>query len=97
MTTLLNILTVDPANQARLLTSLRANIDAVIRTLDGWISTTLIASADGTRVIIHSKWRDEAAIAAMRADPRMAAYFPEVAALASLESTLGEIAYAAQA
>lgn len=83
MTTLLNILTVNPTNQARLLDMLRDNVDTVIQTLDGWISTTLVASADGTRVVIHSQWRDGAAVAAMRADPRMVAYFPKLAELAS--------------
>jgi quinol monooxygenase YgiN len=95
MTTLLNILTVDPANQGRLLQMLRANTDEVIRTLDGWISTRLIASADGTRVVIHSQWRDAAAIAAMRSDPRMVAYFPELVALASFDSIVGEVAHTA--
>ena len=42
MTILLNILTVEPSNQGRLLQMLRGNTDPVIRTLDGWISTTLI-------------------------------------------------------
>jgi hypothetical protein len=45
MITLLNILTVDPANQAALLELLRANTDSVVTTLDGWISTRLIAAA----------------------------------------------------
>ena len=85
MTTLLNILTVDPVNQGQLLEMLRDNTDTVIRTLDGWISTSLIATADGTRFVIHSQWRDAAAVAAMRSDPRMVAYFPKLTALASFE------------
>ena len=93
MTTLLNILTVDPADQGKLVKTLRDNTDTVIRTLDGWISTTLIASATRSKVIIHSQWRDAAAVEAMRSDPRMVAYFPKVAALASLESIVGEVAY----
>ena len=97
MTILLNVLTVDPANQGRLLEMLRNNTEGVIRTLDGWISTTLIASADGTRVVIHSQWRDAAAVAAMRSDPRMIAYFPKLTALASFDSIVGEIAHAAAA
>ena len=96
MTILLNILTVDPTNQGRLLEMLR-DTDAVIRTLDGWISTTLIASADGRRVVIHSQWRDAAAVAAMRSDPRMVAYFPKLAALASFDSIVGDVAHATAA
>lgn len=97
MTTLLNILTVDPVKQTQLLEMLRENVDTVIHTLDGWISTRLIASADGKRVVIHSQWRNAAAVAAMRSDPRMVAYFPKLAALASFDSIVGEIAHAAEA
>jgi quinol monooxygenase YgiN len=97
MTTLLNILTVDPIKQTQLLEMLRENVDTVIHTLDGWISTNLIASADGKRVVIHSQWRDAAAVAAMRSDPRMVAYFPKLATLASFDSIVGEIAHAAEA
>lgn len=97
MTTLVNVLTVDPANQPQLLELLRANIDIVVRTLDGWIATNLIASADRTRVVIHSQWRDAAAVEAMRRDPRMAAYFPRIGALAALDSIVGDVAYTAAA
>ena len=93
MTILLHILTVEPPNQGRLLEMLRGNTDTVIRTLDGWISTTLIASADGKCVLIHSQWRDAAAVAAMRCDPRTVAYFPKLAALASFDPIMGEVAH----
>jgi len=97
MTTLLNILTVDPANQGQVLEMLRENINTVIRTLDGWISTGLIATADGTRIVIHSQWRDASAVAAMVSDPRMVAYAPKLAAFASFDSIIGEVAHAAKA
>jgi quinol monooxygenase YgiN len=97
MTTLLNVLTVTPANQAPLLELLRANTDTVVRTLDGWISTNLIASADGTRVVIHSQWRDAASVEAMRRDPRMVAYFPRITALAAFDSIVGDVAHSATA
>jgi len=57
----------------------------------------VIASADGTRVIIHSQWRDAAAVEVMRSDPRMAAYLPKLVALASFDSIFGEVAYATAA
>ena len=93
MTTLINVLTVDAANQKQLLELLRDNTDTVIRTLDGWLGTSLIASADGKRVVIHSQWRDAASVEAMRRDQRMLAYFPRIAALASLDSVVGDLAY----
>jgi quinol monooxygenase YgiN len=97
MTTLLIPLTVDPANQRQVLEMLRDNIHTVIRTLDGWIATDLIATADGTRIVIHSQWRDTAAVTAMQTDPRMVAYYPKLAALAAIEAIMGDVVHAAKA
>ena len=96
-TTLVNVLTCDPANQAALVDLLRQNIDAVIVTLDGWRSTSLVAAQDGTRVVIISQWRDPAAIGAMQGDARMQAYSPRIAALATLDSVMAAVAYARHA
>lgn len=41
VTTLINVLTVEPENQAKLLDSLRQNAESVVSTLPGWISTSL--------------------------------------------------------
>lgn len=88
--TLVNILSVSPENQPALIALLRENTETVITTLRGWIATDLIASVDGEQVVIHSRWETQADVAAMRSDPRMAAYFPKIAALASLKSIVGE-------
>jgi quinol monooxygenase YgiN len=96
MTTLLIPLTVDPANHGEVLDMLRDNINTVIRTLDGWIATDLIASADRARIVIHSQWRDAAAVTAMQTDPRMVAYYPKLAALAAIEAIMGEVVYASK-
>jgi quinol monooxygenase YgiN len=93
VTTLINVLTVDPANQKPLIELLRENTDTVIRTLDGWMATNLIASADGKRLVIHSQWRDTASVDAMRRDPRMVAYFPRIAALATFDSIVGDVVH----
>ncbi|WP_068874992.1 MULTISPECIES: putative quinol monooxygenase [unclassified Phenylobacterium] len=96
-TTLVNVMTCDPAKQAALLDLLRQNTDEVIATLDGWRSTSFVAAHDGARVTIISQWRDAAAVTAMQSDPRMQAYFPRIVALASFDSVMGSIAYARQA
>ena len=87
--TLVNVLSVEPSKQEELLGSLRHNTETVIKTLQGWIATSLIASSDGKRVVIYSQWDSVADVEAMRTDPRMSAYFPKVAALASLDSIVG--------
>jgi quinol monooxygenase YgiN len=89
--TLINVFAVEPHNQQQLVDLLRENTEGVIRTLKGWVATDLIASADGTAVVIRSEWEAAADIDAMRSDHRMVAYFPRIAAIASLKSITGAV------
>jgi quinol monooxygenase YgiN len=86
---LINLMKVKPGKQDALIAILKENIDAVIRTIQGWRTTRLIAAKDGAGVVIYSEWETAEAVEAMRGDPRMQAYFPEISALASLESMMG--------
>lgn len=86
---LINLLKVEPGRQQALIALLKHNTETVIRTLAGWKTTRLIAAEDGASVVIYSEWENPAAVAAMRADPRMKAYFPRIIELASLDSMLG--------
>jgi len=86
---LINLLKTEPWKQEALIALLKQNIDSVIRTLHGWKATRLIAAADGASVVIYSEWEDPVAVEAMRNDPRMKAYFPKIAELASLDSVIG--------
>ena len=87
--TLINILTVEPHNQQKLVALLKENTESVVKTLHGWLSTDLVASADGRHVAIYSRWHAPADLEDMRTDPRMLAYFPRIAELASLTSIAG--------
>jgi quinol monooxygenase YgiN len=86
---LINLLKVKPGKQDALITLLKQNTDTVIRTLQGWKSTRLIAAKDGAGVVIYSEWETPAAVEAMRNDPRMKAYFPKIIEMASLDSIVG--------
>jgi quinol monooxygenase YgiN len=86
---LINLLKVKPGKQDALIALLKQNIDTVIRTLQGWKATRLIAAKDGAGVVIYSEWETPAAVEAMRSDPRMRAYFPKISELASLDSVVG--------
>ena len=86
---LINLLKVKPGKQDALIALLKQNIDTVIRTLQGWKATRLIAAKDGAGVVIYSEWETPAAVEAMRSDPRMRAYFPKISELASLDSMVG--------
>lgn len=86
---LVNLLKVNPGKQGALVALLKQSTDEVIRTLPGWRATRLIAAQDGAGVVIYSEWDSPAAVAAMRNDPRMQAYFPKIKELASLDSIVG--------
>jgi quinol monooxygenase YgiN len=86
---LVNLLKVKPGKQAALIALLKQNIDTVVRTLQGWKTTRLIAATDGAGVVIYSEWATPGAVEAMRSDPRMQAYFPKIIELASLDSLVG--------
>ena len=86
---LINLLKVEPGKQEALIALLKQNTDTVVRTLDGWKTTRLIAGKDGAGVVIYSEWETPAAVEAMRSDPRMKAYFPKIIELASLDTMMG--------
>ena len=85
---LINLLKAQPGKQDALFALLKQNTDTVIRPLHGWKTTRLIAAKNGSGVAIYSE-RETAAIEAMRVNPRMMAYFPKIAELASLDSMVG--------
>jgi quinol monooxygenase YgiN len=93
VTTLINILTVEPENQQKLIELLRGNAESVVSRLDGWMSTSFIAAKDQRHVVIYSQWRDFASVEAMRANPDMVAYFPRIAALAAFDGFAGDVVY----
>ncbi len=93
VTTLINILTVEPENQQKLIKLLRESTECVVSQLDGWISTSFVAAKDDRHVVIYSQWRDLASVEAMQSNPEMIAYFPRVAALAAFDSVAGNVVY----
>jgi quinol monooxygenase YgiN len=93
VTTLINVLTIEPENQEKVLELLRGSTEDVITKLDGWISTSFIVAKDGRRIVIYSQWRDLASVDAMRSNPEMVAYFPKIAAFAALDSLVGDVVY----
>src|SRR5246127_3931650 len=93
VTTLVNILTVEPEDHSRLVELLRDSTEKVVSRLDGWISTSFIAATDQRHVVIYSQWRDLVSVEAMRTNPDMLAYFPRVAALAAFDSLAGDVVY----
>ena len=90
VTTLINVLSVEPANQKRLVALLDESTEASIKKMKGWVSTHLLSSKDSTRVVIYSQWESSSDVEAMQNDPTLRAYFPRILALAKFESWVCE-------
>ncbi len=72
--TLVNVFTVEPKDQLRLVEHWQQATEEVIRHLPGFISANVHRSLDGTKVINYAQWESEDAFDAMRHNPEAAAH-----------------------
>ena len=68
--TLINVFTVAPENQQRLLELLDQATAGSVRHAPGFLSSTLHRSLDGTKVTMRAHWRSREDYEAMRRDPQ---------------------------
>lgn len=67
--TLINVFTVDPENQQRLIDLLVRATDGLVDRAPGFMSATLHRSLDGKKVTMYAQWRSAEDYQAMRQDP----------------------------
>jgi heme-degrading monooxygenase HmoA len=72
--TLVNVFTVEPKDQLRLVEHWQQATEEVIRHLPGFISANVHRSRDGTKVINYAQWESQDAFDAMRHNPEAAAH-----------------------
>ena len=80
--TLINVFTVAPEHQQRLVDLLNAATVQTMRTQPGFISANIHKSTDGTRVVNYAQWRRREDFEAMLRDPNAAAHMREAAQIA---------------
>jgi quinol monooxygenase YgiN len=91
MIALINVFTVEPSNQQRLVDLLvRATDEFVIRA-PGFVSSTLHRSLDGTKVTMYAQWRSLTDYEAMRRDPGPLPFLKEALGIAKFEPGIYEI------
>jgi quinol monooxygenase YgiN len=90
MITMINVFTVDPANQQRLLDLLSRVTDELVGRAPGFISSTLYRSLDGSKVTMHAEWRSAEDYEAMRQDPRPLPFLEQALAIAKFEPGMYE-------
>lgn len=81
-TTFINVFDVDPTKQQELIDVLREGLEQIISHRPGFISATLFASADGSRVVNIAIWKHPGDAQSTQADPKAARFASRAAALA---------------
>jgi len=97
VTTLVNVFTAEPDNQAEVLALLQDGIETMFNKMPGWISSNVLKSRDGSRVVVYSQWRDSKDIDALRQDPRMRPYLQRFGALAKHETFTCDVSFSLHA
>jgi quinol monooxygenase YgiN len=80
--TLINVFDVAPANQEELVRVLNEGTERVVRHRPGFVSVSVLASNDGTRVVNYAQWRSYDDVKATMADPDVQGYARRAAELA---------------
>jgi quinol monooxygenase YgiN len=91
MIILINVFTVDPANQHRLLELLARATDEFVSRAPGFVSSTLHRSLDGTKVTMYAQWRSTEDYESMRRDPGPLPFLEESLTFAKFEPGMYEI------
>ena len=91
MIVLINVFTVDPANQHRLLELLARATDEIVSRAPGFVSSTLHRRLDGTKVTMYAQWRSVEDYESMRRDPGPLPFLEESLTIARFEPGMYEI------
>jgi quinol monooxygenase YgiN len=91
VTTLINVFTVEPANQRRLIKLLTEATEASVRRTPGFVSASLHRSTDGTKVTMYAQWRSIDHYQAMRQNPGPLTFLREALTIAKFEPGVYEV------
>jgi quinol monooxygenase YgiN len=89
--TLINVFTVEPANQRRLVELLTEATEVSVRRAPGFVSASLHRSTDGTKVTMYAQWRSLDDYQAMRQDPVPLPFLQEALTIARFEPGIYEV------
>jgi quinol monooxygenase YgiN len=90
--TLINVFTVEPSNQKKLIQLLIEATETSVRNVQGFISASFHRSLDGTKVTAYAQWRSAECYQAMRKNSVALPYMEQALALATFDSGMYEVA-----
>jgi quinol monooxygenase YgiN len=89
--TLINVFTVEPANQQRLVELLTEATESSVCHAPGFVSASLHRSVDGTKVTMYSQWRSIDEYQAMRRDLAALPFLQEALTISRFEPGMYEV------
>jgi len=89
--TLINVFTVKPANQQKLVDLLGSATETSVKNIPGFISASLHRSLDGTKVTMYAQWESREKYEEMRRNSTASPYLEEALSFAKFEMGAYEI------
>ena len=89
--TLVNVFSVRPENQQKLVDMLVEATDETMKKMPGFVSASIHRSLDGTKVVNYAQWRSKTDFDAMRQNPAAQPHMAAVAAIATFDPILCEV------
>lgn len=89
--TLINVFTVNPVNQQKLVDLLTLVTESSVRKVTGFISSSLHKSIDGTKVTMYAQWKSTEDYQNMRNNPTASPYLEEALKIAKFEPGMYEV------
>jgi len=83
--TLINVFTVDPTNQQKLIDLLTLATETTISHVKGFISSALHSSLDGKKVSMYAQWESIEDYQTMRSNPMASPYLDQALGIASFD------------
>jgi heme-degrading monooxygenase HmoA len=91
--TLINIFTVEPSNQERLIQLLTEGTETLMSQQPGYISASFHKSKDAHKVINYAQWKSTEDIEAFRTKREIGEYFKRVREVAEYDTVVCDVSY----
>jgi quinol monooxygenase YgiN len=88
---LINVFTIDPANQQKLVDLLTKATDEIKGSTKGFISSALHRSLDGEKVTMYAQWESLEDYQAMRSNPMASPYLDQALEMARFDPGMYEV------
>ena len=89
--TLINVFTVEPVNQQKLVDLLILATENTVKNITGFISSSLHRSLDGTKVTMYAQWKSMEDYQNMRNNSIASPYLKQALAFAKFEPGMYEV------